>query len=286
MRIGDRRQRVASLLGLTLLLTILLASGLNQVEFRPGTVPPFNLSAFSPRPPPDSPALQALLWNLVRVLLFLYLWVVVPGTFAYFLFTRQGRRQWPRILATLAVLGLIAYALLNAPRLEEFVAEPLSLPEDPPSLSLASPTGQVPPPPAWLPLLLSTLGAGVLLGIGRLAYRLSRKPEAPADLIAREAQQALGDLRAGRDFEDTIIRCYYEMTRVLREQRGLRRGAAMTPREFASHLVAFGLPEPAVRRLTRLFERARYGALQATPAESREAEACLTAIATAAREPQ
>ena len=50
------------------------------------------------------------------------------------------------------------------------------------------------------------------------------------------------------------------MSRVLHQQRGIRRHQAMTPREFVVYLEEVGLPTEAVMRLTELFEQVRYGA--------------------------
>jgi hypothetical protein len=74
------------------------------------------------------------------------------------------------------------------------------------------------------------------------------------------------------------MRCYYEMSRVLRQQRGIRRHQAMTPREFATFLEEAGLPTEAVRRLTELFEQVRYGAKSPGRDEGAQALACLETI--------
>ena len=79
------------------------------------------------------------------------------------------------------------------------------------------------------------------------------------------------------------MRCYYDMVRVLNEERGITRPRAMTPREFEERLRELGIPDEPVRRLTRLFEEVRYGAK--TPGESEEEQAifCLNAIVWASK---
>jgi hypothetical protein len=52
----------------------------------------------------------------------------------------------------------------------------------------------------------------------------------------------------------------------------------MTPSEFAARLEQAGLPAEPVQRLTRLFEKVRYGGLRSTPTEAEEAVACLRDI--------
>jgi hypothetical protein len=68
------------------------------------------------------------------------------------------------------------------------------------------------------------------------------------------------------------------MSRVVGERQGLRREYAMTPAEFAVRLENAGLPREPVRRLTRLFESARYGARTSTQDDIDEAVDCLTSI--------
>ena len=101
----------------------------------------------------------------------------------------------------------------------------------------------------------------------------------PLERLAVEAQQALADLQSGGDLKNTVLRCYREMSRILSEERGITRPRDMTPREFEQRLAAVGLRDEHLRRLTRLFERVRYGARQAGEHEEREAVACLGAIA-------
>ena len=69
------------------------------------------------------------------------------------------------------------------------------------------------------------------------------------------------------------------MSQILSEQRGIRRSATMTPREFEQKLRGAGLPGDDVERLTRLFESVRYGARVPNEHQERQAVACLTAIA-------
>ena len=47
---------------------------------------------------------------------------------------------------------------------------------------------------------------------------------------------------------NTVMRCYFEMVRVLDEQRGIRRQMDMTPREFEKRLEDTGLPGEHVRQ--------------------------------------
>ncbi len=99
--------------------------------------------------------------------------------------------------------------------------------------------------------------------------------------MTREAQKTLEELRAGADLREEVIRCYYEMSRILGERQGLRRHQAMTTREFERYLEREGVPGIYIKRLTQLFEMVRYGAKRLGEPEEREAVACLTAIVRA-----
>jgi hypothetical protein len=103
--------------------------------------------------------------------------------------------------------------------------------------------------------------------------------------LAGPAEEAIAAIRVGADLKDTVMRCYFEMGRVLREQRGISRDQAMTPREFEQYLAQEGLPRKPVGQLTRLFEMVRYGAKAVGKREELQAIDCLTAIVNACRSP-
>ena len=60
--------------------------------------------------------------------------------------------------------------------------------------------------------------------------------------LANEAQAALDSLDAGGDLRNAVMRCYYEMNRILVTKKGLLRSRWMTAREFETLVVAQGLP--------------------------------------------
>jgi hypothetical protein len=109
------------------------------------------------------------------------------------------------------------------------------------------------------------------------------RPENAMERIALEAQTALDDLRAGGNLKNTILRCYYEMSKVINEQRGIQRDRTMTPREFEVYLESKGIPEEPVRQLTHLFEDVRYGDLAVGEKEEQQARSSLTAIIDAVK---
>src|ERR1043166_5289977 len=96
-------------------------------------------------------------------------------------------------------------------------------------------------------------------------YTAMLNSKAPLNEIGRIARSCLDDLSSGRDSSDVIINCYLRMSDVVFDKRKLYRADAMTPNEFASRLQQAGLPGEAVTRLTRLFERVRYGERKSRP---------------------
>lgn len=98
------------------------------------------------------------------------------------------------------------------------------------------------------------------------------------DRIAQEAESAAVDLQDGANLEDTIKRCYFEMSKTLRDYYGLEREVGMTPREFETSLHGMGLPLGNVQRLTHLFEEVRYGSKIVGENGEREAIDLLNAL--------
>jgi hypothetical protein len=139
---------------------------------------------------------------------------------------------------------------------------------------------ELPPPvepPSGITYLLSFI---VVIAIGAIAWSLWVRGKKP-DLreLADIAQAASDDIEAGFDIEDVIMRCYVQMMDVVKRRRGLNRKEAMTPAEFAFWLEGAGLPGEPLHRLTRLFERVRYGAYLSSKEEARQASDCLHDIA-------
>ncbi|MCJ7549175.1 MAG: DUF4129 domain-containing protein, partial [Anaerolineae bacterium] len=136
------------------------------------------------------------------------------------------------------------------------------------------------------------IGRGLSLALGLLAAFIliviinqvrKNRAAAPSGLddLAQHARTALTDLEGGRDVQNTILRCYAEMSRVVQDVRGLRRNRTVTAREFTDALVRIRLPRRPVETLTRLFEKARYGGGATTTQDEQEAISSLRAIVRA-----
>ena len=142
-------------------------------------------------------------------------------------------------------------------------------------------------PPQVSSALLYVISLGIVLVLAVIVFFISRwwlqrlhlrKGSQPLEGLAEIARSSLADISSGRAWEDVIINCYARMGDVVDTQRGLSRRKDLTASEFAARLEAAGLPGEAVRRLTSLFEAARYGSRHASRAEMIEAIACLTTV--------
>ena len=139
----------------------------------------------------------------------------------------------------------------------------------------------IPKPPWWLVISVSTALSVLILAVFYVLWRRLRRQPEPLGLVAREAQKTLDKLSTGTNLEEGVIQCYHEMSNVLSNERGIKRQRSMTTREFESYLEAAGLPGVYIKRLTRLFEKVRYGARNLGNSEDREAADCRTAIVRA-----
>lgn len=280
-------------LGVAIVALLVLAASLAEVEFSPGE--PFAFGTGMPvQPPPAgmSPDLPPALRLFLRVLLLLTL-ALIPFSIYYLIVSPEARR---RALQNLIVFGImlgLIYLLRRqmkpGERESDFLANF--------GMRDLAEAGAARPPaefsgaaPQWLVILVSFILAAVIaaLAVGLIwAFLRRRHRPAEPDIILQELGQQADDARqaleAGGDLRDTVIRCYVEMNRVVREARGLQRERAMTPHEFEERLAHAGLPAGQVRDLTQLFEEVRYGAKEFGPWEGRRAIACLAAIADACR---
>lgn len=278
-----RRRWILVFLAVAIAAMVLLAAGLGGLELREGRpMPAYPLGDGEAGADGTLPG-SWLVEIVIRGALFVVA-VSIPVTVVLFFVSPRMRREILRGLVAAAVI-VTAILLLNARRgareAEQGPLSPLSPVLDD-SLLPDVDAGPVPGPPEWLVVGVSVgavlFVAALIVGVAWLAWR-SRRTTDPLEELAREARGAIDAIRSGADLENVIVRCYSEMERVLRERRGIQREEAATPREFEARLRAAGLPGDAVHRLTRLFERVRYGAKAAGEVEERQAVACLTAIA-------
>ncbi len=268
-------------------LTLLLAMSLPNLVLTPGQ--PFSLE--QPQEVPGAAGLApggSLLLLVFRGFLALMV-IFLPIYVIYSLTNKEGRK---RLLGNVLLLVLL---LLLADYLER---NPLSPGEQEQAAEVAigqsnnllgqsdlPPSVFTPNPPTWLtPVIILIASALVMVVVFSVIWYFRQRAK-PTDLalerLAETAQDTIDSLQSGGDFEVSVIRCYQEMSRVVKTEKGIARETTMTAREFEDRLVSKGLPQDAVQTLTRLFERVRYGGKAAGSGEIDTALTCLTDIVKA-----
>jgi hypothetical protein len=188
-----------------------------------------------------------------------------------------------RLIKTVLRVGLTAWAIsyvITRLKLQGNLANEAqaAMAEQAPEILLSPPPYTPPAIPGTILYITSLAVVLSLVGAGFLLYKFSRPPDSPFRNLAGAARLALRDLSSGRRWDDAVISCYIRMSAAVSEHRGLLRQSAMTPAEFAQRLEYAGLPSDPVRRLTRLFEKARYSGHSSSTEDVNEAVACLSSI--------
>ena len=208
---------------------------------------------------------------------------LLPFAIIYYVVSPGARKRLLRDLIAVLIVCLPLYLLWRArPEVLESIESPPRLEGAPNGIPPAPELTFTPEPTQWLTLAaimaVALLVATVLVTVGWVIWRRRHRPPTSLDQLAKQAQRAIDAIDAGADLRDTVTRCYFEMMQVLKEERGIRRQRAMTPREFEVQLEQMGIPMTQVRRLTRLFEEVRYGDKQLGSPEERQAVVALTSI--------
>lgn len=285
--VGNRKRLGLLLfLGLAIVALLILAAGLSELAFQPGRPLP-------PRAQPTGtlegifgPLPGSELFGLLLTVIYLLGILLLPVAIVYVIVSPEARKRVVRSLGLL--MWLIALFLLMRARPDIFRELQLQSPAAPSPGDLGiDPVEFLASFPQWLVVLtalgLAAIAVAGLVGVAWALWRRSHPPVAPVEQLAQEAQHALEALQAGADVRNTVLRCYFEMSRILAEERGIRRQEAVTPREFEQQLKEAGLPDAQVEQLTRLFEAVRYGARVADEGQERRAVACLAGIVEASK---
>jgi hypothetical protein len=269
------------------LLILVLAMSLSGLALSPGL--PFSLGRVQAEVPggsdtlPGGNALIFVVQGFIALLL-----ILLPIYIIFSLLTPEGRQRLLADVIVLTFFFLLAAYLRSLPHTAE-ATQPaanssLGLSQLADSKATVSFSAA---PPEWLTLtVLLIISVALVAAVGGLIWFLRRRRTSRQSAwreLAQEVQATLDALQQGGDFKLTIMRCYQEMSRVVREERGLARKTAMTPREFEDYLVSTGLPQAPLNALTRLFEQVRYGSIPAGADEEALALSCLTKIAESCR---
>ncbi len=265
------RRTALILLSAAALFILILAMSLPRLVLFQGQ--PFSLDETQPATTAATPTLtdDAVFDLLFRGGLAIVL-VLVPVYIVYSLLTPRGRRRLVGNAILIIILFLIAqYVHDHPPPQNQQTTEAALGAQPPPESNGIAPSVFPTEPPPLLTVAVIAIASAAVIALILLVFWLRRRNQPKADLtmvaLAEAAQSTIESLQAGGDLKYTVIRCYQEMMRVVREQRGIAREDAMTVREFEDELISRGLPKDAIRTLTRLFEQVRYGSLPTTSAD-------------------
>lgn len=285
-----QRRRTLVFLAGAIIALVLLAGGLSSLQFGPGDALP--IGAFLALIlPSGAQSTSSTTTDLTRILLIGIFWVLLPIVVIGLVVSPDLRRYLIRRLPAYALLAIVMYLLLRVFRDLPFADRNRTTATGdmnaPPALPDASALPAMPSyinnPPPWFVLIVTLV---LVAAIGLIVWRVWQhggRPRVlpPLDRLTDEAQSALDDLRAGADVRDTVLHCYSEMISILRDSRGIKRGTAMTAREFEQQLRVIGISDEHIAQLTRLFERVRYGGAASNDRDARAAESCLVALVQA-----
>ena len=298
----SRRMRTFILLafGIVLVAMLLLSAGLSQLELLPGESSSRTAEAESESMGGVPPELDEALRTAFRIFAAIIV-VGLPLVIITSLLTPEARKNLLKVMVPVVLFGLLLYVAFRASsNLEEQLQptptavagtpQPTPVPEELAEATTEG-TGEIEAAaPEWLIwgaiVALALILALVLVGVARFLLRYRTKRPSPLAELAEQAEDAAEAIRAGADLRDTVMLCYYRMSQTLQEQRGIWRERAMTPREFETYLARSGIPAEHVRRLTRLFEKVRYGAKTIGTEDERQALSSLGAIVEFCRSAQ
>ena len=266
--------RLISILGVVIILVILLASGIEDISLKPARIYDFqtNLNAWF------------VLFSTIIFASIIFLLIFRPKI-------RRNFKPAPKTSLLSIVLQLLLWIVvlyLLRERLPILAPLQQAFSSDNPSGDITT-TVELPVTvfhsfsPEWLLYVLS--GAAISAG-GLLIYFMYRnvlESKFKRTEVIEQAQNALNEIKSGSEINNTIIRCYANMCKVLDREHGIRRHVSMTSREFEHNLVRIGLPEAPIQELTRLFEKVRYGSNLDTQPERESAISCMQAIIRSSR---
>lgn len=294
--------KILLLAGIAIIAMLLLAASLPHLQFRSGetTLLSYLWQQFleglfqvknqtAPMPLDEHGMIALMLQVLMSVML-----VGLPFGVVYFFTSRDFRKQvikqlkpWVMLLACLYLMKkLAADGALKKFLHQDSASKPLdAVPVTRPAWTSFSQFAEH--PSQWLmlasSLTLALVIAALLWYVIVVFYRRSQHPSPRLNTVSEAAQQAISSFRIGGDFQNMVIRCYAEMSRALKAEKGLARQDAMTVREFERCLTDAGLPSPPVQQLTRIFEDVRYGSKIPDTTEEQRTVASLQAIIEACK---
>lgn len=270
---------------LAVLSLVLLAAGVSHLSFvgtryGPAEEPSEQPSSTLQHPPQTERDLPS--WWEQAVLVFLGVFVFV-SIVSILLWPRGLWEALKRALPSALWFAAILLILMRW-RTRPFFTEPKDAPPGvgaPSEADQPFPTLEQVHVPSWatfLFVLLALLVLGIVIFLVWRLWRARARPT-PVEEFADLSKKYAKELRYGAPVHETILRCYYEMCRLVSERFHLEISRAMTAREFERRLAQIGLLEEHISRLSRLFEWARYSPARPTPEQEHEALQLLEEIA-------
>jgi hypothetical protein len=277
------KRKALILFGLVMLLTVILAASLPQLDLQPGMpLPRLEEGQMMFAPIEEEPLVVISVSEFIRTLFAL----VLAGAILYVTYKLLRGSDWRNLgsfiqplMIVVLIMGVVIFVIMLLPKGESSL--PMELPPAVETPRVTSPLGPVPTSLFWV------VGIGLLVSIillGIWIFAPSSRRETTIDLVGLEAEDALRSLKNGLDLKDVIVKCYRQMSLVLEKEQGIEREDSMTTREFENLLEAAGVPHNPIHQLTRLFEAVRYGKWQSNPVDEQAAVHCLEAILLFSRE--
>lgn len=276
-----KKSSLIILLCLTILLVSVLSTQLSGLTFQTGQSYIFQTDGTQIEVEGGEARKLFDLGGLGHIVGIVILWVVLPASIVYFIISPSARRQ---VILRVLSISFTTFAMIIMMR---WLVTSGGCSTVPNAAAVAAGGGsaeiaQVNYTPLDLPsfrYLGSLIMAVIIVVLVYRAWRRIRlKRPDQLERIAQEAENAVANLEDGADLDDTIKRCYFEMSKALQDYHGIERKVGMTPREFETSLQGMGLPLGNVQRLTRLFEEVRYGSQVVGDNAEREAIDLLNAL--------
>lgn len=268
---------------------IIISASFFHIELKPGTFfTSENIANFRKIEMPQPLATENIIEVDIFVLIRITVVIAIVALLFLLIFVPSSRKMILRNTIFIIIWSIIVYlAFISETEevIEESESTPIPIATSPVEIKLPevarAPLPEIPETQSnWIVFLVGFIVFLLILLIIYLVYRryTSIQEDDDVDQIASEAKYTLEEIKSGADLHNAIIRCYYEMSNILSNERGLKRKGWMTPREFEERLLKAGIPSDPVQDLTRLFEIARYGDQLPDSFQEEQAIDCLTAI--------
>jgi hypothetical protein len=280
---GGTKRKTLILLGLVMLIMMMIAASLPQLELQPGMPLPRLQEGQVVVAPIQEEEFVSISINKFFIVLFT---LILAGVVLYSMYKLLRGADWKFISGFLRSMLVISVLLSGFVYLIMLFSDsgssysPVEIPTPTPEPLVRSPLGSVPIPILWL----IGIGLFVLSVLVGMWIFISFRPARSIDLVGLEAEKAWQALKTGSDLKDVIIKCYRQMSLALKREQGIEREDFMTTGEFEHLLEEAGIPHEPIHHLTRLFDAVRYGNWQPNTVDEQKAIQCLEAIMLSSRE--